>query len=65
MLTFKTKLNGRKGPKIQPTLEEAEAMFAQGFRFSIYRPELGQVQLSRPTSLLIVPHSDELVFEQA
>lgn len=64
MLTFKTTLNGRKGPQIQPTPEEAEAMHALGFRFSIYRPEGGQVQLSRPTNLLITPHRDELVFEQ-
>lgn len=64
MATFKTKLNGRKGPKIEPTLDEAVAMHDRGFRFSIYRPEQGQVQLSRPINLLIVPQHDELTFEQ-
>ncbi len=64
MATFKTRLNGRKGPKIEPTLDEAEAMHGQGFRFSIYRPEQGEVQLSRPVNLKIVLHRDELTFEQ-
>lgn len=39
-------------------------MYAQGFRFSIYAPEQGQVQLSRPCNLMIAPHKDELTFEQ-
>lgn len=64
MATFKTTLNGRKGPKIEPTMDEAVAMHEQGFRFSIYRPEEGQVQLSRPITMLIVPSHDELTFEQ-
>lgn len=64
MQTFKTKLAGRKGPSIQPTIDEALAMHNQGFRFSIYRPETGEVQLSRPVHLMIVPQRDELIFEQ-
>jgi len=64
MAIFKTRLNGRKGPRIEPTLDEAEAMHARGFRFSIYRPETGEVQLTHPVHLMIIPQRDELIFEQ-
>lgn len=64
MPTFKTTLKGRKGPKIQPTPDEAEAMHELGFRFSIYHPEIGEVQLARPINLTITVLRDELVFDQ-
>jgi|GEM_PF-1478930 len=64
MLTFKTTLKGRKGRNIQPTPDEAAEMRALGFRFSIYEPATGELQLSLPSSLVIVTGRDELIFEQ-
>lgn len=64
MPTFTTKLDGRKGPRIQPTIDEARAMHEKGFRFAIYRPEDGECSLSRPCDLLIAEHRNELTFQQ-
>lgn len=64
MLTYKTTLKGREGRNIQPTPEEAAEMHQLGFRFSIYEPAKGELQLSLPASLVIVAQRDELIFEQ-
>lgn len=58
------KLDGRQTKEISLRPEEAMAMYGKGFRFSIYRPEEGLHQLSRPYQIIIVPHRDELTISQ-
>lgn len=64
MLTYRTTLKGRTGRNIKPTPEEAAEMQSLGFRFSIYLPASGELQLSLPASLIIIAQQDELIFEQ-
>ncbi|WP_240233637.1 hypothetical protein [Devosia lacusdianchii] len=64
MLSHTTKLAGRQSKGLNLTPEEGEAMYAKGFRFSIYRPEEGELQLSRPYQVLIMPLRDELTITQ-
>lgn len=64
MPSHTTKLAGRHGKVLDLTPDEGEAMYQKGFRFSIYRPEEGELQLSRPYQVLILPQRDELTITQ-
>lgn len=64
MATFTTALNGRKEKDLKLTIEEAEAMHRQGFRFAEYAPEYDRCRLTSPYRLLISPGRNELTIEQ-
>jgi len=50
-LRFTIRLEGR-APEVESlTSDEAMAMYATGFRFSIFAPEAGELALTRPYKL--------------
>ncbi|GGA60685.1 hypothetical protein [Pelagibacterium lentulum] len=50
-LRFTLQLKGR-APEVESlSADEATAMFAQGFRFSIFNPEASEIALTRPYKL--------------
>ncbi|MEI9899652.1 MAG: hypothetical protein WDN31_05320 [Hyphomicrobium sp.] len=48
MISHTVPANGRTASQPVLTPEEAVALFDRGFRFSIFRPELGEFRLSLP-----------------
>jgi hypothetical protein len=50
-LRFTVHLNGRAAELEALAPAEAQVMFELGFRFSIFQPEMGEYQLSRPYKL--------------
>ncbi len=57
-------LGDRAGSSLDLTADEAAEMYAGGFAFSIYRPEIGEFQLSRPYKVLHVIGAGRLYIQQ-
>lgn len=64
MLSYTTKLAGRKTRDLKLTPAEAEAMWDKGFRFAEYEPEQGRCRISMPFEMIILPDRDELTIRQ-
>ena len=63
-LEYVIELGDRIASPLELTATEAAEMYAAGFTFSIYRPETGEFQLSRPYKVLHVIGADRLYIQQ-
>ena len=65
MPTHTINLNNRLPTNVVLTVEEADELAAKGFRFSVYRPTIGEFRLSFPVETSHVPSDCTLTFRQA
>ena len=63
-LEYVLALGDRQASPLYLTPAEAAEMYAAGFAFSIYRPEIGVFQLSRPYKVLHVIGAGRLYIQQ-
>lgn len=65
MVTHTIRLDGRNPDKLEIRREEAEAMAAKGFRFSIFDPSAGEFRLTIPYETARTVEGNTLTFMQA